>query len=167
MRLTSGTRGEGRGTRESFLFSKVTLLLFSALVPLLSSLVPLSWADGPAAQHFQTGLAYERLGRLDEAYTELQLAFALSPDDAQVGMALGIVAFRLERSEVAQRALERAIAVDSNAIAAYFHLALIYEKNGSPDRALDAWHRFLALNQDETLQVIAKKHIQALETGNS
>ena len=120
-------------------------------------------SDSPAAQHFQTGLAYERLGRYEEAYTELQLAFALDPDEGQVDVALGVVAFRLGRTEVAQRALERAIAVDSDAVAAYFHLALLYEKNGTTDRALDAWHRFLALNQDDTLKVIAKKHIQYLE----
>jgi tetratricopeptide (TPR) repeat protein len=120
-------------------------------------------ADGPAAQHFQTGLAYERLGRFDEAYTELQLSFALDPDDAQNAVALGVVACRLGRIEVAQRALERSIAIDSNSIASYYQLALIYEKNGTVDRALDAWHRFLSLNQDETLKMIAKKHIQNLE----
>src|ERR1035441_5261430 len=41
------------------------------------------FAEGPADPHFQAGLAYERLGRYDEAYTELQLAFALNPDDAR------------------------------------------------------------------------------------
>jgi tetratricopeptide (TPR) repeat protein len=125
------------------------------------------WADGPAAQHFQTGLAYERLGRFDEAYAELQLAFALDPDDAPTAVALGVVACRLGRIEVAQRALERSIAVDSNSIASYYQLALIYEKNGTVDRALDAWHRFLSLNQDETLKIIAKKHIQNLEALSS
>jgi tetratricopeptide (TPR) repeat protein len=125
------------------------------------------WADGPAAQHFQTGLAYERLGRYDEAYTELQLSYALDPDNAPNAVALGVVACRLGRTEVAQRALERSIAVDSSAIASYYHLALIYEKNGTVDRALDAWHRFSSLNQDETLKVIAKKHIQNLEALNS
>ena len=125
------------------------------------------WADGPAAQHYQTGLAYERLGRYDEAYTELQLSFALDPDDAQTAVALGVVACRLGRIEVAQRALERSIAVDSSSIASYFQLALIYEKNGTVDRALDAWHRFLSLNQDETLKMIGKKHLQNLEALNS
>jgi len=108
-------------------------------------------------------MAYERLGRYDEAYTELQLAFALDPDNAQNAVALGIVACRLGRIEIAQRALERAIAVNSSSIAAYYHVALIYEKNGVSARALDAWHRFLALTQDDTLKMVAKKHIQYLE----
>jgi Flp pilus assembly protein TadD len=120
------------------------------------------WAESAGAQHFQTGLAYERLGRYDEAYTELQLGFALDPDNTSNAVALGVVACRLGRIEVAQRALERSIAVDSNSIASYY-LALIYEKNGTIDRALDTWHRFLSLNQDETLKIIAKKHIQNLE----
>jgi tetratricopeptide (TPR) repeat protein len=124
----------------------------------------LTWADGPAAQHFQAGLAYERLGRYDEAYTELQLAFALDQNDAPMAVALGVVACRLGRWEVAQRALERSISVDSSSVASYFHLALIYERNGMTDRALDAWHRFSSLSQDESLQSVAKKHIQYLES---
>ena|SRR5437879_2048717 len=122
------------------------------------------WADGPAVQHFQTGLAYERLGRYDEAYTELQLAFALDQDDVPKAVALGVVACRLGRLEVAQRALERSISIDSNSIASYYHLALIYEKNGVTDRAVDAWHRFLSLSQDDILRMMAKKHIQYLES---
>src|SRR5258706_5126663 len=138
-----------------------------ALLPVALLIAHCASAESPATQHFQTGLAYERLGRYDEAYTELQLSFALDPDNATNAVALGVVACRLGRTEVAQRAFERSIAVDSNAIASYYHLALIYEKNGTLDRALDAWHRFLSLNQDETLKIIAKKHIQNLEASNS
>src|SRR5260221_3409068 len=146
MRVNSETRDEGRETREVSITRFSILVL--CLVPLLSSLTSFSWAEGPADQHFQTGLAYERLGRYDEAYTELQLAFALNPDDAQKALALGVVACRLGRLEVAQRALERSIAVDSGSMASYYHLALLYEKNGTMDRALDAWHRFLSITQD-------------------
>ncbi len=121
------------------------------------------YAEDLGAQHFQTGLAYERLGRYDEAYTELQLAFALNQDDVQMAVALGVVACRLGRIDVAQRALERSIAVDSNSVASYYHLALIYEKQGITDRALDAWHRFSSLTQDERLKGVAQKHIQVLD----
>jgi len=137
--------------------------MFTVICSLCALLCSSLWADGPAPQHFQTGLAYERLGRYDEAYTELQLAFALDQDDVQKAVALGVVACRLGRLEVAQRVLERSIAVDSNSIASYYHLGLIYEKNGASARALDAWHRFLSLSQDDTLKTIAKKHIQYLE----
>src|SRR4051794_9675416 len=43
----------------------IAVLLFPTL---------LSAEENTAAQHYQSGLAYERLGRLDESYTELQLA---------------------------------------------------------------------------------------------
>ncbi len=147
----------------TLLFSLFLVPLPSSLISRPSPLVSVSWADGPAAQHFQTGLAYERLGRYDEAYTELQLAYALNPDDAPLALALGVVACRLGRWEAAQRALERSISVDSGSIASYYLLGLLYEKSGTTDRASDAWHRFLSLSQDETLKVIAKKHIQNLE----
>ncbi len=119
-------------------------------------------ADDSPAQHYQSGLTYERLGRYDEAYTELQVAFALTPNDAQVALALGIVASRLGRMDVALRALEQSVASNASSVASYYHLALVYEKNGANERALDAWHRFVSLSQDETLKEVAKKHIQYL-----
>jgi tetratricopeptide (TPR) repeat protein len=124
-------------------------------------------AEGPADPHFQAGLAYERLGRYDDAYTELQLAFALDQDRVELALALGLVASRLGREEVAQRALERSIALDSDSVASYYPLALLYEKKNLTDRAEDAWHRFLSLNQDEALKAVAQKHLQYLETQHS
>lgn len=125
-----------------------------------------AWAAEPAEkakQHYLQGLAYERLGRLPQAYTELQLASTLVPADVQTSVALGIVATRLGRYEVAQRALEASIAADANSVASYFHLALLYELKDQPDRAGDAWHRFAALTQDPVLKSMAQKHIQRLE----
>ena len=131
---------------------------------LLFLLLPLrAFADDPVAQHFQTGLAYERLGRYDEAYTELQLAFALDQNNTELAAALGIVACRLGRMDVALRALERSISLNSNSVASYFELGLLYEKQGKADRALDAWRRFLSLSQDNVLKTVAQKHIQYLE----
>src|SRR5947209_3031977 len=75
---------------------------------LVLCMAPLAADDAPdqtAASHFQAGLAYERLGRLDPAYTELQLGCTLAPNDASMALALGILANRLGRYEVAQRSL--------------------------------------------------------------
>jgi tetratricopeptide (TPR) repeat protein len=154
---TFSLKGEGKALPVGW----VRVLILSCL--LLGGYM--SFAEDPAAQHFQTGLVYERLGRYDEAYTELQLAFALNQDDAKMAVALGVVACRLGHLDVAQRALERSIAVDSNSVASYFQLGLIYEKNGLTERALDAWHRFASQSQDEPLKSVALKHIQHLEAG--
>jgi tetratricopeptide (TPR) repeat protein len=122
------------------------------------------WSEESASQHYQTGLAYERLGQYDQAYTELQLASALDPVNGTADVALGIVACRIGSLDVAQRALEHSIAVDANSVASYYQLALLYEKKNKSDRALDAWHRFYSLSQDETLKTLAQKHIQFLES---
>src|SRR5262245_24758318 len=95
------------------------------------------FAQDPSTEHFQAGLAYERLGRLDEAYTELQVAFALNQNKTELATALGIVASRLGRLEVAQRALERSIALESNSVASYYQLAFLYEKMKKTERAQD------------------------------
>lgn len=132
------------------------------------ALLPLSaaWAADPsslAASHYQTGLAYERLGRIQEAYTELQLAENLDASNPQMALALGIVASRLGRYDVALRALEHSIAVEANSCASYYELALVYEQKKNTDRALESWHRFLQLNQDAQLKTEAQKHIDHLE----
>ena len=116
-----------------------------------------------ALNHFQSGLAYERLGRYDDAYTELQLAANLEQDNPQMALAVGIVANREGRYDEALRSLEHSIAIDANSTAAYFELALLYEKKGLTDRSLECWHRFARLTQDEPLKSVAKKHIEYLE----
>jgi tetratricopeptide (TPR) repeat protein len=116
-----------------------------------------------AQNHYQTGLAYERLGRLEEAYTELQLAFALDDQDTNKALALGVVASRLGRFAEAQRALEHSIVTDANSVASYYHLALLYEIQDQTERAMESWHRFLQLSQDEELKLIARKHVERLE----
>ena len=125
-----------------------------------------SFSADPSATsvtHFQSGLAYERLGRYDDSYTELQLATNLDQENPQMALALGVVANRLGRYDEALRALEHSIALDANSTASYFELALLYEKKGLSDRALESWHRFVQLSQDEPLKVMAKKHIEYLD----
>ena len=117
-----------------------------------------------ASQHFLQGLAYERLGRLQPAYSELQIAATLAPLDAQVALAMGTVAARLGRIDAAQRALELSISIDAASVGSYFQLAMIYESKRLNDRALDAWHRFAGLTQDDLLKQLAQKHIRRLGT---
>jgi tetratricopeptide (TPR) repeat protein len=160
--ITAAQSEQRAASRSKLLFKVVLCSLFALLCSL-----PYAWAEGPGDQHFQAGLAYERLGRYDESYTELQLAFAVNQDNAGLALALGLVASRLGRLEVAQRALERSIAIDADSEASYYQVALLYEKKGSNDRATDAWHRFLSLSPDEALKAVAEKHIQYLESHHS
>jgi tetratricopeptide (TPR) repeat protein len=142
---------------------RLTLAMTASAILFLLAATVAAEAPRTAAEHYQQGLAYERLGRYEESYTELQVALALDPNNVSAAVALGIVASRLGRYETAQRALEQSIALDANSVASYYHLALLYEKNGTTERALDAWHRFVALSQDEMLKAVAQKHIQHLE----
>jgi len=113
--------------------------------------------------HYQQGLAYERLGRYDEAYTELQVAANLQPDSTEMALAVGVLAARLGRYDEALRSLEHSIALNADSVGSYYELALLYEKNHLSDRALESWQRFLALNQDVPLKDEAQKHIAFLE----
>ena len=139
-------------------FWLLTLLVFAG-----TGVEALSEAQESAQRHYQQGLAYERLGRLQEAYSELQLASALDSNSASMFLALGVVAMRLDKTGEALRALERSIVLDANSAASYYHLALIYEKKNQRERALESWHRFLPLTADEELKNVAQRHIQHLE----
>lgn len=121
-------------------------------------------SEDSAAQRYRAGLAYERIGRLDEAYTQLQLGAVLAPNDAQMQLALGTVALRLSRFEVALRALESSIMIEAQSAASYYQLALLYEKQKASERAIDSWHRFLDVNQDDFLKTQAQKHLRLLES---
>jgi Flp pilus assembly protein TadD len=121
-------------------------------------------ASQTAHKHYLSGLAYERLGRLEEAYTQLQLACALESKDARMALALGVVSLRLGNDEVAQRSLEQSVAIDANSTASYYQLAFLYEKLKATDRAIDSWNRFLELTRDDVLKLEARKHLQYLES---
>jgi tetratricopeptide (TPR) repeat protein len=116
-----------------------------------------------AVNHYQTGLAYERLGRIEESYTELQLAANLDANNPQMALALGIVATRLGRYDVALRSLEHSEALEANSCASYYELGLLYEEKKMDERAVESWQRFLQLNQDPELRAVAQKHIDHLE----
>lgn len=136
------------------------LLTFCSLIPVLHAE---EGAASAARKNFQSGLAYERLGRLDEAYTQLQVAANLDPESAEVALALGIVATRLQLWDEALRALEKSIMIDANSCASYFQLAFLYEKKGLKDRATESWQRFYQLTTDPALKTMAQKHIDFLE----
>lgn len=143
------------------------LLIISSLLAHSSWLAFAADSTSSALQHYQSGLAYERLGRFQDAYTQLQLAAALQPQESTIWLALGVVALRLGRDTVAQRALEQSITVDAHSVASYHLLALLYEKQKVIDRALDSWNRFLELSGDAVLKQEARKHIQYLEADPS
>jgi tetratricopeptide (TPR) repeat protein len=138
-------------------------LLFGFCILLYPSLRADDDLQTQAVERYRSGLAYERLGRFSDAYTALQLAVNLNPQSAEMSLALGVVASRLGRYSESQRALEHSLALDANSTASYYQLALLYEDQQLSDRALECWHRFLALSQDDLLKTDAQKHIRYLE----
>jgi tetratricopeptide (TPR) repeat protein len=169
--LKAISRGLWRGIQVS---KKIPLTsIVTPWIVVFLILVHCSWiafadnVQSAAYKHYHSGLAYERLGRLDEAYTQLQLACALDAEDVRSALALGVVALRLGQDEMAKRYLEKSITLDANSVASYYVLGLLYEKQKSFDRAIDSWKRFMEINRDDLLRIEAQKHLQWLESQRS
>ena len=72
---------------------------------------------------------------------------------------MGWVAARRGHYDEARRPLEHYIAVEANSCASYYELALLYEKKGMTDLAMESWQRFIPLTQDQPLKAEAHKPI--------
>lgn len=83
-----------------------------------------------ARLHNDLGLAYMRLGRLDEAVSEYKLGLELIPDYADIHYNLGLAYQKLGRTEEAVEEYKTAITLEPGIKDAHNNLGLLYEKVG-------------------------------------
>jgi len=80
------------------------------------------------------GKAYQRLGKMEEAFAWLSRAFEIAPEDAEIGLEAGVAALRLGQSYHAVRFLEAAI-LHLNGSDNFSYLALAYLLAGQDGKA--------------------------------
>lgn len=90
-------------------------------------------ADNPgdASLRNALGVAYMRLGRVDEALQQMEAALRIDPELAMAHYNLGVIAFGNQRVDEAIERFQRALASQSNYAEAHNNLGLALESKGS------------------------------------
>src|ERR1035441_2736315 len=87
-----------------------------------------------------------KVGRLLEARQELEKAVKVAPDDAEAWSYLGLACSRLDQTDAAIAAFQRALAILANQPQICFDLGILYWKKGDLAKALEMYQKGLRLN---------------------
>ena len=106
-----------------------------------------------AAPHVTLGRVLLGLNRPDEALEALEKAERLDPSDAEVPKMVGRVYLQLAATDAsadyaskAEKAFKRALELDPEEQESLFYLALLYERTGRSEEALEVKQRLLSVN---------------------
>lgn len=113
---------------------------------LVSTAVRLNPSFEPA--RFVRAWLLHRLGREEEALTDLQAAVRLNPLDALAFDELGLVYMNLDKPEDAQRALRQAVVISPDQPSILVHLARTLVDSGHPEEAQPFFDRFRKLQPE-------------------
>ncbi|MFC1788035.1 tetratricopeptide repeat protein, partial [Patescibacteria group bacterium] len=116
-----------------------------------------------ASAHYQLGLVYDALGRIDEAVGKMESVAQYNPLDVGVAFQLGMLYLRRNAEndlERARLAFEHAIGLVPSYSNARWFLASIYEEQDNFDAAIEQVAKVLELNSDNSLAQARLKRLQ-------
>lgn len=130
-----------------------------------------------ARAHHALGLLYFNEKKFDEALREFEIALKITPDDAKLQSDLG--ALYLEKAEIAEtlengeeffknadsalRHLNRALEIDPNQVEALFNKALLLQKMGITNQAVEAWEKYLEKDSSSPWADEARRNLEILK----
>ncbi|PWB55029.1 MAG: hypothetical protein C3F06_03240 [Candidatus Methanoperedenaceae archaeon] len=100
--------------------------------------------------HNNLGLAYDKIGRYDEAIDELHMALSLDPDYIEVHNNLAVTYHKMGRTVEAEKELLEAIRQNPGYIEAHCNLGNIYSTQGRLEEALFEINEAMRINPDHT-----------------
>jgi tetratricopeptide (TPR) repeat protein len=108
-------------------------------------------------------------GKVPKAIAELQKASEDAPSDASIWFALGNAYLHGKNGSRAAQAFEQALTQRADWPEATFNLALAYQSAGQPQKAADAFRRFLSGegSADPKRRAEAEKRLAALDRHGS
>ena len=98
-----------------------------------------------ARGHNNLGIAYQDLGRSDEAIQEYKTALALEPNYAEAHNNLGSIYSKLERPDEAIQEFRTALTLKSDNAEAHYNLGIAYQKLERFDEAIQEFRTALTL----------------------
>lgn len=103
-----------------------------------------------APAHFTLAQYYSAAGKQDQALQRAVTAYQLEPNDVGAAFQLGVLSYQLNRKDIAQIALERAVSLRENYSNARYFLGLIYDEKNAKDQAIAQFARVQELNPTNT-----------------
>ncbi len=151
-----------------FLLAPILLALFVvAISPFISLAGELEEAQervrqnpNDAVAHIRLGVAYEKLGRNDEAIASYKETIRIKPDYANAHFLLGFAYERLDRYEDAVASFKETIRIKPDNAKAHYALGFAYRKSGQYKEGIASYKEALRINPDLTT---ARNHLNKLE----
>ncbi|MCZ7382365.1 MAG: tetratricopeptide repeat protein [Candidatus Methanoperedens sp.] len=116
--------------------------------------------------HNNLGLAYDRIGKYEEAIRELKEALRLNPDYIEVHNNLGVTYDRMGMPEEAVNELKRALKLNPNYTEAHCNLGNIYASSDRYEEAAGELEEALKINPDFAIAHNNLGNIYALQKRN-
>jgi CHAT domain-containing protein len=131
---------------------------------------------GPLSR-YALGQYYLTQRQFDKAVEQLQASLSQDAGNAKVHSDLGVALLELGKQSEANNQLgvalkhytdghdhlKKAVELDSSLLEARFNLALVLEKMGLPDAAIESWRKYLELDATSPWANEALQHLRALE----
>jgi tetratricopeptide (TPR) repeat protein len=119
------------------------------------------------AAHFNLGVAFQKLGAMDEAKASYQAAIALWPGRAQAHSNLGVIFLEESRIDPAIDHFRQALSVDPSSSDARYNLATAYTRAGEKEKAREQYIEILRLlpetSANDGYRSAVKEHLAALD----
>ncbi|MCL2485028.1 MAG: tetratricopeptide repeat protein [Endomicrobia bacterium] len=133
--------------------------LFISLIFFFSAFVFASASSGG----LEKALILLNDGKTDEAMDIVSLKLKSETVSADAYMAMGLIQLDKKNYSQAKENFEQALRINKKIVAAHYMLAMIYEKEGNDELAIDKWQRILKHAKDVNLRALAEKHIKQLK----
>lgn len=118
--------------------------------------------SGEAEAALNEGVSAYKAGRLDEAIEHLKRGIAIDPLAYRLHFHLGLLYGRKGRVYDAVGELETAVDINSRHFPAVKNLAILYQKAGFRNKAVEMWERSLSLAPDEETKQSIREHLLSL-----
>lgn len=115
--------------------------------------------SGEAEAALNAGVEAYKAGRLDEAIEHLKRGIGIDPLAYRLHFHLGLLYGKQGRVYDAVSELETAVEVNSRHFPAVKNLAILYQKAGFRNKALEMWQRALSLAPDEETKQTIREHL--------
>jgi DNA-binding response OmpR family regulator len=115
--------------------------------------------SGEAEAALNAGVEAYKAGRLDEAIDHLKRGIGIDPLAYRLHFHLGLLYGKKGRVYDAVSELETAVEVNSRHFPAVKNLAILYQKAGFRNKAVEMWGRALTLAPDEATKQTIREHL--------